>query len=163
MASMRSEVNVRFVKRQRGAAAIEFALLFIPMFALFYALVSYGLIMALMQGMTLAAEEGARAAIAVDRTAHADRDDYVNNGVIPRVRERVGSSLDWLPESLKARVLGVNNELVLVSLNADDVLSVTVRYSNYSDAPLIPTLQLPGIGAVPRVGELQPAQANIQL
>lgn len=161
---MRSEINVRSIKCQRGAAAIEFALLFVPMFALFYALVSYGLIMALMQGMTLAAEEGARAAIAVDRVAYADDDDYLNgvNGVIPRVRARVGSSLEWLPETLKARVLGSNNELVLVSLNAD-VLSVTVRYSNYSDAPLIPTLQLPGIGAVPRVGEQLEAVANIQL
>ena len=160
---MRSEINVRSIKCQRGAAAIEFALLFVPMFALFYALVSYGLIMALMQGMTLAAEEGARAAIAVDRTAHADDPDYINNGVIPRVRARVGSSLEWLPETLRARVLGANNELVLVSVDADDVLSVTLRYSNYSDAPLIPTLQLPGIGAVPRVGEQLEAVANIQL
>ena len=162
---MRSKVNARSIKRQRGAAAIEFALLFVPMFALFYALVSYGLILALMQGMTLAAEEGARAAIAVDRAAYADNDDYLNgvNGVIPQVRERVGSSLGWLPPTLKTRVLGSNNELVLVSLDADDVLSVTVRYANYSDAPLIPTLQLPGIGAVPRVDEQLEARANIQL
>ena len=161
---MRSKVNVRSIKRQRGAAAIEFALLFVPMFALFYALASYGLIMALMQGMTLAAEEGARAAIAVDRVAYADDADYLNSGVIPRVRARVGSSLEWLPDPLQARVLGSNNELVLVELTGEaNVLSVTVRYANYSDAPLIPTLQLPGIGAVPRVGEQLEAVANIQL
>ncbi|MBI5462027.1 MAG: pilus assembly protein [Gammaproteobacteria bacterium] len=148
-------------ERQRGAAAIEFALIFIPMFALFYALVSYGLIMALMQGMTLAAEEGARAAIAVDRSAFASTDEYMNT-VRPRVRDQVGLSLAWLPDSLKTHVLGDGNENVGVQLSGD-VLQVQVRYANYADAPLIPTLVLPGIGPVPRVGTELLAQASINL
>ncbi|MBI5041311.1 MAG: pilus assembly protein [Gammaproteobacteria bacterium] len=150
---------------QRGAAAIEFALIFIPMFALFYALVSYGLIMALLQGMTLAAEEGARVAVAVDRSAYADTpagtDEYMNV-VTPRVRNQVGLSLAWLPDTLKARVLGDGNVQVGVVLNGA-VLEVTVRYPNYADTPLIPTLVLPGIGPVPRVGNELRAQANIRL
>lgn len=150
------------IHSQRGAAAIEFALIFIPMFALFYALASYGLIMALMQGMTLAAEEGARAAVAVDRTAFASDADYTA-GVVPVVRTQVGRSLSWLPDTLKARVLGENNALVDVQLGSDSVLAVTVRYPNYAAAPLIPVLSLPGIGSVPRVGEHLEARANIRL
>ena len=94
---------------ERGAAAIEFALIFIPLFALFYAIVSYGLIFALQQGMTLAAEEGARAAIAVDPSSYADTAAYLNDGVIPRVRQQVGQSLNWLPANIKTHVLGTDN------------------------------------------------------
>ncbi len=151
--------------QQRGAAAIEFALIFIPMFALFYALVSYGLVMALLQGMTLAAEEGARAAVAVDRSAYADTaagtDEYMTV-VTPRVRDQVGLSLAWLPDTLKARVLGAGNANVGVVLSGE-VLEVTVLYSNYDTTPLLPTLVLPGIGPVPRVGNALRAQANVRL
>lgn len=149
-------------ERQRGAAAIEFALIFIPLFALFYALVSYGLVMALLQGMTLAAEEGARAAVAVDPSFFASTDEYMDNGVIPRVRDQVGQSLAWLPDSVKTHVLGDGNANVVVQLDGD-VLQVQVRYPDYASAPLIPTLTLPGIGSVPRMGEELLAQANVRL
>lgn len=151
-------------KRQRGAAAIEFALIFIPFFALFYALVSYGLVMALLQGMTLAAEEGARAAIAVDRSAFSDDAAWLNTGITPRVRQQVGDSLDWLPENVKTHVLGDGNTLVGVTLDEDtDILQVQVRYADYATTPLIPMLILPGIGPVPRMGSQLLAQANIRL
>lgn len=165
---MRSGLTIRALNaRQRGAAAIEFALIFIPMFALFYALVSYGLVMALMQGMTLAAEEGARAAVAVDRSSFASTDEYMNNGVIPRVRATVGENLGWLPDAIKTHVLGAGNANVGVTLDtgtpAGDVLQVTVIYADYATTPLIPMLTLPGIGQIPRVGSQLQAQANINL
>lgn len=137
-------------------------MIFIPLFALFYALVSYGLVMALLQGMTLAAEEGARAAVAVDPSFFASTDEYMDNGVIPRVRDQVGQSLAWLPDSVKTHVLGDGNANVVVQLDGD-VLQVQVRYPDYASAPLIPTLTLPGIGSVPRMGEELLAQANVRL
>ncbi|MEX8194013.1 TadE family protein [Comamonas guangdongensis] len=48
---------------QYGAAAIEFAILFPIFFLIFYAIVTYGLIFAAQQTLTLAAAEGARAAV----------------------------------------------------------------------------------------------------
>ena len=50
-------------KRQQGAAAIEFSILFPIFFLLFYAIITYGLIFAAQQTLTLAAAEGARAAV----------------------------------------------------------------------------------------------------
>ena len=153
-------------RRQRGAAAIEFALIFVPLFALFYAIASYGLVMALIQGMTLAAEEGARAAIAIDPSAYDSTAEYIENGVAPRVRERVGASLSWLPEHIRMHVLGAGNANVNIthSMDASEVvLTVQVRYLNYADTPLIPTLTLPGIGAVPRLANDLQAQAIIRL
>ena len=51
------------VRLQKGAAAIEFAILFPIFFLIFYAVVTYGLIFAAQQTLTLAAAEGARAAV----------------------------------------------------------------------------------------------------
>lgn len=49
--------------RQKGAAAIEFAIIFPIFFIIFYTVVTYGLIFAAQQTLTLAAAEGARAAV----------------------------------------------------------------------------------------------------
>ncbi len=51
------------LKKQQGAAAIEFAILFPIFFLIFYAIITYGLIFAAQQTLTLAAAEGARAAV----------------------------------------------------------------------------------------------------
>jgi Flp pilus assembly protein TadG len=54
---------MRAKNQQHGAAAIEFAILFPIFFLIFYAIVTYGLIFAAQQTLTLAAAEGARAAV----------------------------------------------------------------------------------------------------
>ncbi|WKL13572.1 pilus assembly protein [Comamonas testosteroni] len=51
------------LKQQQGAAAIEFAIVFPIFFLIFYAIITYGLIFAAQQTLTLAAAEGARAAV----------------------------------------------------------------------------------------------------
>lgn len=48
---------------QKGIAAIEFAVIFPVFFLIFYAIVTYGLIFAAQQTLSLAAAEGARAAV----------------------------------------------------------------------------------------------------
>ena len=54
---------MKIQKKQKGAAAIEFAIIFPIFFIIFYAVVTYGLIFAAQQTLTLAAAEGARAAV----------------------------------------------------------------------------------------------------
>lgn len=49
--------------RQRGAAAIEFALVFIIFFLVLYGIISYGVVFAIQHSLTHAANEGARAAV----------------------------------------------------------------------------------------------------
>ncbi len=136
--------------RQRGSTAIEYALLFLPFFALFYAIVSYGFVFMLVQSFCAAAEGGARAAVAVDPTAYSNSDDYINNGVTVEVRKQVARQLDWLPAQVKSHVLGSANQNVSVSYAAN-VLTVVVGYQNYTANPVVPLLSLPFIGAVPKV------------
>ncbi len=135
---------------QHGAVAIEFALLFLLFFGLFYALVNYALVMLMQSAFVHAAEEGARAAIAVDRLAYVNNQDYLNAGVDPRVRTVVGDSLNWLPAKPKDKVLGVGNSQVQLSMNGNQ-LTVRVVYPGYASDPLMPMLTLPVIGQIPKV------------
>jgi Flp pilus assembly protein TadG len=137
-------------KSQKGAVAIEFVMLFLVFFALFYAMVSYAIVMMMQSAFVHAAEEGARAAIAVDRLAYADNQDYLSNGVDPRVRSVIGDSLNWLPAKPKDKVLGSGNSQVQLTMNGNQ-LSVRLVYSDYASDPLIPMLVLPIIGQIPKV------------
>jgi Flp pilus assembly protein TadG len=56
-------VPMRRVNAQRGSTAIEFALLFPLFFTVLYAIITFSLIFVAQQNLTLAAEEGARAAL----------------------------------------------------------------------------------------------------
>lgn len=48
---------------QRGAVAIEFALVFVLFFMVMYGIVAYGMVFAVQHSLTQAASEGARAAV----------------------------------------------------------------------------------------------------
>lgn len=147
--------NKNTARFQRGAAAIEFALVFLIFFTLFYAMVSYALIFLLKTSFHHAANEGARSAISIDHQAFANDSDYLNQGLMPRVRETVGNTLQWLPNKAREQVLGAGNGNVEVTY-ANNILTVRVRYPNYIGNPLIPLLTIPGIGAIYSIaGDLQ--------
>ncbi|KAF3999543.1 TadE/TadG family type IV pilus assembly protein [Glaciimonas immobilis] len=59
----KSVKSIVIPKKQRGVAAIEFALVFPIFFVLLYGIITYSLIFVAQQALTLAAEEGARAAL----------------------------------------------------------------------------------------------------
>lgn len=133
---------------------IEFALIFPIFFFLIYSLLGYGLLFMLEQNITLAAEEGARAAIAVDPEA----DDYQAT-VISRARTVALDRLDWLPAPQLAQI--TNNITVLVG--ADNVATVRVTYPDYAANPIVPAIRLPGFGSVPPYPGDIFAEAKIQL
>lgn len=135
---------------QNGSVAIEFVMLFLLFFTLFYAMVNYAMVMLMQSAFVHAAEEGARAAIAVDRLAYANSSTYLSNGVDPRVRNVVGNSLSWLPAKPKNKVLGTGNSRIQLSMNGNQ-LTVRVVYSDYASDPLMPILTLPIFGQVPNV------------
>ena len=102
---------------QRGAAAIEAALMFVIFFSLFYAIVSYSLPLLMVQAFNHAAASGARAGVAIEPAGFADTNSYIQSGVVPRVREVVGDTLSWLPASASSTVLGNNNSNVAVNFD----------------------------------------------
>lgn len=138
------------LQTQKGAVAIEFAMLFLLMFTLFYAMVNYALALMMQSAFVHAAEEGARAAIAVDRLAYPNHAAYLGNGIDPRVRNVINNSLSWLPPALKNKVLGTGNSQIQLSMNGNQ-LTVRVVYRNYATDPVLPVLTLPMIGQVPHL------------
>ncbi len=122
-------------RKCRGAVAIEFALVFVLFFSLFYAIVAYGLVLAIQQSLTLAAEEGARAAVkdapsAAARVANADA--------------MAKSLLGWLPVGA---ITVSSVQAPCVADPATPCVTVTVNY-NYAGYPLVPSLPLLGV-AIP--------------
>ncbi|RCX29776.1 TadE/TadG family type IV pilus assembly protein [Thioalbus denitrificans] len=139
---------------ERGAALIEFAFAFPLLFLLVYSLLAYGILFTLQQSMTLAAEEGARAAIAVD----PDYPDYALQ-VQTRARTTAMNRLAWLPETYRD-VLSAN---IVVVIDAGNVATLRVRYPDYAGNPIIPAITLPGLGSVPPYPADLRAEASIQL
>lgn len=149
----------RGLRRQKGAAAIEFAIIFVLFFVLFYAIVAYSLAMLLMQGLTQAAEEGVRAAIAVNPLSYANEAAY-KSSVEATAKNRAAAALSWLPTKARQQVV-TGNQITAVLSNS--VVSVTVTYPNYSTNGLVPTLVIPLVGAVPRVPANLVGQASLQI
>ncbi|CAA2108414.1 TadE/TadG family type IV pilus assembly protein [Variovorax paradoxus] len=85
---MRTPPTRATARRQRGAYAIEFALVFLIFFGVLYGIICYGLLFAFRMGMQNAAEEGARAALRYQPTLQARQD---------RARTVAEQSVSWLP------------------------------------------------------------------
>jgi Flp pilus assembly protein TadG len=147
------------LRKQRGAAAIEAALLFVIFFTLFYAIVSYSMPILMMQAFQHAASAGARAAVAVDPT----KEGY-EAAVENKVKAIVGDLLDWLPATAHEAVLGGENGVkVELDKPSAGMLTVTIKFPNYTKNPLIPILKFPGIGDVPKLPNDLKASAVVQL
>lgn len=135
-------------KNQKGAAAIEFAVIFPIFFLIFYAIVTYGLIFAAQQTMTLAAAEGARAAV---RYQKADTPAARQSLRVAAACDMANQSLTWLMKAggqttiPAAGVCGTGTTQVEATpvtcsgLSGVTCVQVLVTY-NYAAAPLIPRL-----------------------
>jgi len=134
-------------KYEQGAAAIEFAIIFPVFFIIFYAIVTYGLIFAAQQTLTLAAAEGARAAVRYQ----------AGSTQVARQTARVAAACDMANQSIAwLRTAGQGGapakgvcatgitEVVATPTNcsgANGVTCVQVQVTyDYDKAPLIPKL-----------------------
>jgi Flp pilus assembly protein TadG len=142
--------------RQKGAAAIEFALVFPLFFILFYAIVAYSLVMTLDQSLTHAAAEGARAAVAVDPAAFPGDAEAYKNKIEETACATVSGALAWLSTQPECKS-------EFQSDSAATTLSVTLKYP-YASAPLVPVLDLsPLFGRIPNVPDPLVVQATIRI
>lgn len=129
----------------RGSVAVEFALVFLIFFSLFYAIVAYGLVFTLKQSLTLAAEEGARAAVqnAPNEATRLARAETMAKGV-----------LNWLPgDGITVSANAAN----CVANPATRCVTVVVNY-DYAGHPIVPALPLLGIAIPANLG----ATATVQ-
>lgn len=135
-------------KKQQGAAAIEFAILFPIFFLIFYAIITYGLIFAAQQTVTLAAAEGARAAVRyqVGKTPGDRQDarfkaacDMANQSLL-WLRKAAGQTAELTKGTCSAGTVDVKTTPTACSgLSNVSCVQVLVKY-DYEKAPFIPRL-----------------------
>ena len=140
---------MKIQRGQKGAAAIEFAIIFPIFFIIFYAVVTYGLIFAAQQTITLAAAEGARAAVRyqsgsneVDRqnariAAACDMSNQVLAWLMKTGSGQAGTSGSCATGTTKTVVTADNT--LCSALNGVTCIKVLVTY-DYDKAPLVPKL-----------------------
>lgn len=139
-------------KTQRGAAAIEFAAIFIVFFAVFYGTVSYGLPMLLMQQFNHAATEAVRHVVAINPTSTG----FANAQT--QARNIVGQRLGWMPSAL-----GFNPAQHVTTSYAQGQLTVVISYPSANIHRVIPKLVLPVVGDIPKLPSHLTVRSAIKL
>lgn len=147
-------MKASLARRQKGAVAIEFAVVFLMFFAVFYGLISYSLPMLMMQSFTQASSEAVRRCVALD-PASATFSTDVNN----LARTTLEQQLAWMPGALRFQFASD----ATVTLTPGKLLTVEIHYSKNKVTSVLPVLVLPGIGEVPRLPATLGAQTSLQL
>ncbi|CAI8738562.1 Flp pilus assembly protein TadG [Pseudomonas sp. IT-232MI5] len=142
-----------FRKSQKGAVAIEFALVFIIFFAVFYGLVSYSLPLVMMQSFNQATSEAVRRSVAVD----PNTPDY-STVVLNTANATLTQQLSWIPPVFNL-VVGVDTSS---QYSASGLLTVRVDYPVSKLNQVMPFLVLPVVGTVPSLPTYLTAKSSLQ-
>lgn len=142
-------------KDQKGAAAIEFAAVFITFFAVFYGMVSYFLPLLMMQSFNAAASEAVRRSVALSPGI-----TNYQNLITTQAISVVTTQLAWLPSGL---AFNPATDATATYVPATGVLTVQINYPSSRINQVIPFLTFPVIGQIPNLPTTLSAQASMQL
>lgn len=141
--------------RTSGVAALEFALILPLMLTIIVGIVYYGVVMALQQVLTLAAEEGARAALRYPSRASANTAAATQ---ALRVSAASATAVAALPTSL-ASLLSSSNVAQAANCTAPAgavCVNVTLNLPTSSILPTIPLMPVPATLTGTAVVQLSP-------
>lgn len=135
--------RMRLSPRDRGAAALEFALVAVLLMMFIYGIAAYGVVLATKNNVTHAAAEGARSALSVADLPAATLDARR----ITQAQNAVATRLSYLGSRYQASDTSATIGLCNPSDPADTTrcITVTVNYP-WSARPIIPSA--PGLGII---------------
>lgn len=141
-------------RKQKGAVAIEFALVFSIFFAVFYGIVSYSVPLLLMQSFNEATAEAVRRSVALDPNTnnYPTALESLANGVLQQ-------QLSWVPKAFNI-TYGTGGDAKAVY--SAGVLTASVDYPTSKLNQVIPFLVLPGVGNVPSLPVNLSAQSSLK-
>lgn len=140
--------------KQKGAAAIEFALVFVIFFAVLYGLISYSLPLLIMQSFNHATAEGVRRSMAVDPASFQDDASY--KGKLRQVVDEViGEQLAWMPEHLRTSIIYPYDDY------PGGIMTVTLSLPSNALSSIMPVLRL-GTITVPQLPVDLKAQSSLK-
>lgn len=132
---MIQELRARRADGDRGAAALEFALVLLPMMLVIWGLISYGFMFTYRQALSQAAGEGARAAVAAPTSS-----------ITSAATGAIGSALDSYGQTCGGTLTCTVSAPTTVGCpSGHTCVTVTVSYP-YRDNPIVPNI--PGFGIV---------------
>lgn len=135
---------------QRGAVAIEFAMIFTVLFGVFWLILAYSLPFFIYQVMSHAASESARSALHLDYTTQSDAQiTAATLGVLT-------TQLGVLPTAASTSILASQQISIDNSVPKQKILTVTVTYggcntTTYRSTCLIPPLSIGNLGSIPNL------------
>lgn len=139
--------------KQRGAAGIEFALVFVLLFSIFYGAVSYFLPLMLLQSFNHASTEAVREVLAYD----PQMPNY-DNTITQQARTIVQQRLAWIPANL-----GFNPQQHVTVEHQTGLITVRISYPSSLLFNVVPRLVLPGIGSIPNVPQQLAVESSFRL
>lgn len=139
-------------RKQKGAVAIEFALVFLIFFAVFYGIVTYSLPLLLMQSFTQSTAEAVRRSVALDPNTPG-----YDTAVKTVATTELSLQLAWIPAALNFNI-ATDASATYVG----GVLKVSINYPTNKLQQVIPFLNLPGIGQVPNLPATLTASSSLQ-
>ena len=145
-------MKTRLPKKQKGAAAIEFARVFVIFFTVLYGVLSYSLPLLLMQSFNNATAEAVRRSMAVDPAA-------ANYGSVVETLAKsvLSEKLTWVPAALKDSLAPA------ASYNdATKILTASVSLPAEALNSIMPVLKLGSI-TVPDLPANLMAQSSVKL
>lgn len=147
-------------RRQGGASAVEFALIFPIVFALIYGAIVYSYAFVLKQSITFAAQEAAEAAVDV-QPGIAAYDVTVRNAAINTAR----SVISWMPLQVRSNVVTTvefcadTGSATGACQAASDAVVVTITLPLTGSSRLFASFNLPLMGSFPPLPATMTAQA----
>lgn len=141
-------------QKQKGAVAIEFALVFVIFFAVLYGVVSYSLPLLLMQSFNNSTAEAVRRSVAVDPTSLTDA--AYKTAVEKVATDVLTDKLSWVPNAVRGSV----QKTAAYNISTK-MLTVTVTLPSTALSSIMPVLKLPGI-TVPSLPDNLQAQSSLQ-
>lgn len=157
-------------RRQRGAAAVEFGLVFPILFALTYGAIVYSYVYVLRQSLTFAAQEAAQAAVGV--RPGPGYEDLVRQAAVNSAQ----AAISWMPVNVRNAIALDAGDITVCngpsagacsSLGADEsavVVQLQLPLSGgASVSPLFATFNLPGLGRFPPLPNMMVGQAVARL
>lgn len=145
------------VKTQKGAAAIEFSLVFGVFFGILWAIIAYAIPFFLLQVMNHATHEATRFALRADP---GQGGVVYHSTLISLAQQRLTQETQWLPTAFTAPLQATAQ---IVDAATQPSLLVRLTYPNYSNNPIIPTIYLPVVGAIPQLDRDLRAESRVLL
>jgi Flp pilus assembly protein TadG len=145
-------MKINLPRKQKGAAAIEFALVFVVFFGVFYAIVSYSLPLLLMQSFNQSTAAAVRRSVALDPSTPG-----YEAALKTVVKDELKRQLTWIPPGLN---FDVDADVITTLTNG--VLEVRINYPTNKLSAVIPFLKLPIIGTVPNLPPTLSATSSLQ-